>query len=97
MLKQVSEKLRTKIEDLLAKTDSKNFRALVFEKELTQLLSGYSNIERLKIDILKTLQQIEDKAKENELETIKRQLLQFVNARKRAIDETWNKNYEWIR
>ena len=73
-LKQVADKLRMKVEDLIEKTESKNFRALVFEKELTQLLSGYGNIERLKIEVLKTSHTLSKEEKEDSLEKLKEEL-----------------------
>ena len=75
-LKQFSEKLQSKVERLLEE-ESKSYRALVMEKELTQYLSGFAQFERLKIDILKTLQNIAEKLEHEKAEddSIKQLLL----------------------
>jgi hypothetical protein len=63
-IKDLSKKVKERLKELLENADSRQFRALVYDKELTQLLSGFSNLERLKLEILKQLRDIEEKSKE---------------------------------
>lgn len=51
------EKIRDKIHNVIGSDSekSKNFRNMIYEKELSQLLSGYSQLQKIRIDILKEL------------------------------------------
>ena len=60
------EQLTSKIESLVKSTsDSKNFRRMIYEKELTQLLSGFTQLQKLKVDIIKELHKMNE---QNELD-----------------------------
>ena len=77
-LQEVSAVIKEKIQSLLQKENSRSFRQLVLEKEISQLLSGFASIERLKIDVLKQLKEIEEKTAGEENQDLKSMLLKLV-------------------
>jgi len=77
-LQEVSDTIKSKIQSLLQKENSRSFRQLVLEKEISQLLSGFASIERLKIDVLKQLKEIEEKTADDTTNDLKTMLLKLV-------------------
>jgi len=77
-LQEVSDAIKSKIQSLLQKENSRSFRQLVLEKEISQLLSGFASIERLKIDVLKQLKEIEEKTADDTTNDLKTMLLKLV-------------------
>jgi len=77
-LSEVSNSIKQKIQKLLEAENSRSFRQLVMEKEITQLLSGFASLERLKIDMLKQLREIAkegEEDKQNDIKTVLSALL----------------------
>ena len=68
-LEELTNTLGARIQHLVSnaqKTD-KDFRKLIYDKELSQILSGFAQLQRIRLDILKELNK---QPTENNLETL---------------------------
>lgn len=79
-LTSISKKYGEKIKELIQDGDSKNYKQMIYHKEFSQIASIYSNITKIRVDIIDQINKLTDNDNSNtesSLKTIYEELLKY--------------------